>query len=100
MKKNFTWIVLLCLTFMSPSPVFAVDVCEVVICMYGKVTGNSPSECNSAERQFFSINAFKKKGRFDPTKTADMRRALLVRCSGADPKDIAEIISSFGKIRG
>jgi hypothetical protein len=43
MKKNFTWIVLLCLTFMIPSPVFAVDVCEVVICMYGKVTGNSPS---------------------------------------------------------
>ncbi|BET64936.1 hypothetical protein [Yersinia pseudotuberculosis] len=101
MKKNLIGAALLCLTFIIPAPVFAADVCEVVTCMYGKMTGGDGGEdCRAAERDFFSLNAFKKKGRFDPTKTADMRRSLLTGCSGADPKDIADIISKFGQIRG
>ncbi|OVZ83559.1 conjugal transfer protein [Yersinia kristensenii] len=104
MKLNIvkSTVVLLPLLFvgLSSLPAIAADPCEVVICMYGKVTGNSPSECNSAEGQFFSINAFKKKGRFDPTKTADMRKSLLGSCPMADPSKISEIISKFGRIRG
>lgn len=101
MKKILSGAVLLCLTFTIPAPVFAADVCEVVTCMYGKMTGGDGGEdCRAAERDFFSLNAFKKKGRFDPTKTADMRRALLNGCSGADPVEISKIIAKFGQIRG
>ncbi|KEJ47154.1 putative incN plasmid KikA protein [Escherichia coli 1-392-07_S4_C1] len=46
--------------------------------MYGKATGNSGgSECSSAERAFFKINAFKKHHRFNPGKTFDMRKEFL-----------------------
>ncbi|WP_423201717.1 hypothetical protein [Dickeya dianthicola] len=32
------------------------DACEVVICIYGKATGNGGgNECHSAERAFFNI---------------------------------------------
>lgn len=36
-------------------PVNNSDPCTVVLCMYGKATGNSSSECSGAERKFFSI---------------------------------------------
>ncbi|WP_373919854.1 conjugal transfer protein [Yersinia rochesterensis] len=66
MKKILSGAALLCLTFTIPAPVFAADVCEVVTCMYGKMTGGDGGEdCRAAERDFFSLNAFKKKGRFD-----------------------------------
>lgn len=101
MKKTFLGAALLCLTVTLPAPVFAADACDVVVCMYGKMTGGDGGEsCKSAERDFFSINAFKKKGRFDATKTADIRRALLNGCSGADPVEISKIIAKFGQIRG
>ncbi|HDX9051760.1 TPA: conjugal transfer protein [Yersinia enterocolitica] len=101
MKKILTGAALLCLMFTVSTPVLAADVCEVVVCMYGKVTGgDGGKDCTAAERDFFSINAFKKKGRFDPTKTADMRKALLNGCSGADPVEISKIIAKFGTIRG
>ncbi len=36
--------------------VMAADACEVVICIYGKATGNGGgNECHSAERAFFNI---------------------------------------------
>ncbi len=101
MKKNLIGAALLCLTFTIPPPVFAADACDVVVCMYGKMTGgDGGGSCAAAERDFFSLNAFKKKGRFDPTKTADMRRTLLNGCSGADPVEIVKIIAKFGQIRG
>lgn len=101
MKKNLIGAALLCLTFIIPAPVFAADACTVVVCMYGKVTGGDGGEdCKAAERAFFSINAFKKKGRFDATKTANWRKSLLTGCSGANPADITKIISKFGKVRG
>lgn len=101
MKKILTGAALLCLIFTIPAPVLAADACDIVVCMYGKMTGGDGGEsCSSAERDFFSINAFKKKGRFDPTKTADMRKALLNGCSGADPVEISKIIAKFGTIRG
>ncbi|KMK87263.1 hypothetical protein KCQ_05621 [Pectobacterium atrosepticum ICMP 1526] len=86
--------------FSSSSPVFAADACEVVLCMFGKVTGNSQSECSSAERAFFSINAFKKKGRFDPSQTFNMRRNFLGGCPSADPAEVSKILGAFGRIRG
>ena len=61
MKKTVIAATVLCLTAGTPIYSFAADPCEVVLCMYGKATGNSGgSECSSAERAFFKINAFKK----------------------------------------
>lgn len=92
---------LLCLSAGFSAPTFAADPCEVVLCMFGKATGNSGgSECSSAEKSFFKINAFKKKGRFDPSKTSNMRKEFLGECKAADPEAIAKIISQFGRIRG
>ncbi|MBS0847033.1 conjugal transfer protein [Citrobacter sp. JGM124] len=101
MKENTIAVALLCLTACTSTPTFAADPCQIVLCMYGKVTGNSGgSECRSAEKAFFSLNAFKKKGRFDPSKTSNMRKVLLGQCKTADPAAIAKIIGEFGRIRG
>lgn len=60
MKKTVIAAAVLCLTAGTPIYSFAADPCEVVLCMYGKATGNSGGgECSSAERAFFKINAFK-----------------------------------------
>lgn len=48
--------VMLCIAIVPPVYCFAADPCEVVLCMYGKATGNSGgSECHSAEKAFFNI---------------------------------------------
>ena len=58
MKKTAIAAALLCLTAGFSAPSFAADPCEVVLCMFGKVTGNSGgSECSSAEKAFFNINS-------------------------------------------
>lgn len=101
MKKIAIAAALLCLFAGFSAPSFAADPCKVVLCMYGKVTGNSGgSECSNAEKAFFSINSFKKHHRFNPSKTSNMRKDFLGECKAADPASIAKIISKFGRIRG
>lgn len=100
MKKTAIATVLLCLFAGFSTPSFASDPCEVVICMYGKVTGNSGGgSCNSAERDFFNIIKKNKQG-FLPNHTADARKALLVQCKAAEPSVINKIISKFGRMKG
>lgn len=90
---------LLCLAAGFSASSFAADPCESVLCLYGKATGNSGgSDCNGPENAFFSINSFKKHHRFNPSKTADMRKAFLLQCKAADPDAISKIISKFGRI--
>lgn len=101
MKKTVIAAAVLCLTAGTPIYSFAAAPCEVVLCMYGKATGNSGgSECHSAVRAFFKINAFKKHHRFNPTKTFNMRKQFLGQCSNADPVAVSKILSKFGKVRG
>lgn len=101
MKKIAIAAALLCLAAGFSTPSFAADPCEVVLCMYGKVTGNSGgSECRSAEKDFFRINAFKKKRRFNPGKTFDMRKQFLGQCKAADPTAVSKILAKFGRVRG
>lgn len=76
------------------------DPCQIVLCMWGKVEGGNESHCDSSIKKFFSLNAFKKKGRFDPSGTLDMRKELLNGCPAADPISVAKILSKFGRIRG
>ncbi|AYC19694.1 hypothetical protein DZA65_02816 [Dickeya dianthicola] len=101
MKKPIIAATLLCLAAGFSAPSFAADPCEVVLCMYGKATGNGGgNECSSAERAFFSINAFKKHHRFNPGKTFEMRRDFLAQCASADPAAVSQILSRFGRMRG
>lgn len=100
MKKTAIAAALLCLAAGYSAPSSAADACEVVLCMYGKATGNSGgSECSSAERQFFKIIKKDKNG-FLPGHTSDARKSFLVQCKAADPAAVSKIISKFGRVRG
>ncbi|ECK6787650.1 conjugal transfer protein [Salmonella enterica] len=101
MGKIFKGLIMLFIFSGLTTPVYAADPCEVVLCMYGKATGNSGgSECHSAERAFFKINSFKKHHRFNPTKTFNMRKQFLGQCSSADPAAVSKILSKFGRVKG
>jgi hypothetical protein len=90
----------LCIVSLLSSSVMASDACEVVLCMYGKATGNGGGkECSSAERTFFNIVKKNKHG-FLPSHTADAREAFLRECESADPTIISQIIRQFGRLRG
>ncbi len=90
----------LCIASLLSSPAMAADTCEVVLCMYGKTTGNGGGkECSSAERTFFNIVKKNIHG-FLPSHTADARKKFLLECGSADPDIIRQIISKFGRMRG
>ncbi|MFP1926872.1 conjugal transfer protein [Lonsdalea quercina] len=90
---------LFCMSLLLPSFVMAADACEIVLCLYGKTTGNGGgSECLSAERYFFKVVKKNRHG-FHPNRTAGARKTLLLECKLADPKIIDQIINKFGRIR-
>ncbi|EGD4232521.1 IncN plasmid KikA protein [Salmonella enterica subsp. enterica serovar Meleagridis] len=82
----------------------AADPCKVIMCMSGKLTGNSGgSECNSAEAAFFNIVKKNKHG-FLPNHTRDARKEFLNQCpdngaGGRNTEIIDKIISKYGKVR-
>ena len=91
---------MLCIVAGTPVYSFASDPCEVVLCMYGKATGNSGgSECLSAERAFFNIVKKNKHG-FLPNHTLNARKIFLGECASADPDAVNKILSRFGRFRG
>ncbi|KHS94528.1 MULTISPECIES: hypothetical protein [Pectobacterium] len=90
---------LFCMNFLLPSSVMAADACEIVLCLYGKTTGNGGGNgCQSAESSFFNVVKKSRHG-FHPNRTADARRDLLLECKSADPKVIDQIINKFGRVR-
>lgn len=100
MKKAISSALLLCIMASYLTSVMAADACEVVLCMYGKTTGNGGgNECHSAERAFFNIIKKNRHG-FLPDHTADARKSFLLECGSTDPIIISQIISKFGRVRG
>lgn len=100
MKYSAITAAMLCIAAGTPVYSFAADPCEVVLCMYGKATGNSGgSECRSAERAFFKIVKKNKHG-FLPSHTLNARKAFLGECASADPAAVNKILSIFGRVRG
>ncbi|GKW40904.1 conjugal transfer protein [Pectobacterium parvum] len=90
---------LFCMNFLLPSSVMAADACEIVLCLYGKTTGNGGGNgCQSAESSFFNVVKKSRHG-FHPNRTADARRDLLLECKSANPKIIDQIINKFGRVR-
>lgn len=71
-------------------------VCEVVLCMFGKLMGASQSECKSAEKKYFSI-LVKKKGDIRWGSTAKQRLKFLNSCPSPEND---RINSKFGKVLG
>jgi len=70
--------------------------CEVVLCMFGKMKGSSPSQCKSAEKKYFSILS-KKKGKIRWDRTARDRLNFLNKCPS--PENDA-INKKFGRVLG
>lgn len=100
MNKTILSVLLLCVMASCPTSVLAADACKVVLCMYGKATGNGgSSECHTAERAFFNI-AKKNRHGFLPDHTADARKSFLLECDSADPAAISRVISKYGRVRG
>lgn len=100
MKYTTIATVMLCIAIVPPVYCFAANPCEVVLCMYGKATGNSGgSECHSAEKTFFNIVKKNKHG-FLPGHTLNARKAFLGECASADPEAVNKILSRFGRLRG
>ncbi len=86
----------LCAPLFAFSPASqAADACEIVLCMYGKLTGNSQSECKSAEKEYFSI-VEKKKKKFSPSRTAKKRLEKLNECPSPEND---KINNKFGTMR-
>jgi methionyl-tRNA formyltransferase len=75
----------------EPNPV-----CEVVLCLFGKMSGASQSECKSAEKKYFSIIK-KKKGKIRWSDTAKERLNFLNGCPSPENDKIND---KFGKILG
>ena len=96
MKKGLTVAVLAASLFSFSGTASAADACEIVLCMYGKMVGKNPSECRSAQKDYFSIIATKK-GKFSPSRTAKARLKQLNKCPS--PENSA-INSKFGRLRG
>lgn len=100
MKKVILSVLFLGVIASYSTSAIAVDACEVVLCMYGKATGNGGgSECHSAERAFFNIVKKNRHG-FLPDHTADARKSFLSECDSAGPAAISQIISKYGRVRG
>lgn len=70
--------------------------CKVVVCMFGKMSGNSQSECKSAEREYFSI-VNKKRGKIRWSRTAKERLDYLNSCPSPENDKINDM---FGKVAG
>lgn len=99
MKKCITSLLFITLALPLSSPAMAADACEMVLCLYGKTTGNGGgNECRPAEQSFFNIVRKNKYG-FLPDHTADARESFLHQCTSADPAIIDKIISQFGRVR-
>ncbi|RMP16191.1 putative killer protein, partial [Pseudomonas syringae pv. delphinii] len=62
---------------LSSGSAFAGDPCKSVLCMFGRLTGNSGgSECRTAEQDYFSI-LVKKHGNIKWSQTATARQDYL-----------------------
>jgi hypothetical protein len=76
------------------------DSCTSVLCLYGKLTGNSGgSACSGPEKAYFSI-LVKKHGKIKWSDTASQRGKFLNSCDGADPSYNKKINDKFGTILG
>lgn len=101
-KPARTWGAALVLgTMLLSSPAaHAKDPCKMVMCMWGKFSGDDGGdECDSAEQEYFSI-LVKKKGKIRWSDTAKERLKQQNSCPTAERGKTKQINDKFGKARG
>ena len=75
------YLVLLGIT-VAASPAYASDPCQTLLCMAGKLQGQSGGgDCDTPIGDYFSIVKFGKHGRFNASGTASARLSFLNSCS-------------------
>lgn len=100
MKKILVVPFVACSLLLSiPNAYAGSDPCKVVLCMFGKLKGETPSECSSPVKDFFKIVS-KKHGKFNGGRTSNARSNFLKSCPTADSKIVKDIVSKFGSLRG
>lgn len=102
MKINLIAAVVLCMSASMHVPAVADEPCNMTLCMWGKVNGSDSEGCQDQIKKFFKKQV-SKKGAFQPSKTADARKNMLIKeCPSAKvPVEfINGIINKFGKLKG
>lgn len=101
MKKTAITAALLCLAVAGTARAESADPndpCAMVLCLAGKLKGESPHECDPTYKAFMSIYA-KKHGHFSPSRTSNKRKDKLNECPSADNGYIDKIISKYGRLK-
>ncbi|BCZ85741.1 hypothetical protein PTKU64_94160 (plasmid) [Paraburkholderia terrae] len=99
MKKALSFLLAILLG-LSATTVASASSCESLICMAGKVQGQSGGDdCNQAIKDFFSIKRYHH-GHLDLGPTSDARRQFLDQCPGSQQNagSLDEIMSQFGTV--
>lgn len=69
------------------------DPCATVMCLYGKLTGDSQSQCDPI------IKSFKKIGIKNPKKMIKKRTKFINSCPTADSAIRKMVLKAYGKIK-
>jgi hypothetical protein len=73
---------LLSITMVLVASTVYANPCETLLCMAGKLQGQSSgSDCSTPISDYFGIVRFGKHGRFSPSKTAAARLSFLNSCA-------------------
>lgn len=102
MKGKIAVFMLMSCCLLSTPSAFAQNdpACEAVVCLAGKIAGQSGgSACNGSINKYFSI-VVKKRGKFNPSRTADARNSWLSQCSTDTSGSISRINAKYGRVRG
>ncbi len=88
------------LTF-TASDAHAADPCESLLCMAGKLQGQSGGEaCGAPIGDYFAIIRFGRHGRFNPARTASARLSFLTSCTADGVGDWPmRINAAYGTLR-
>lgn len=99
-KKALSFLLALMLSASLSAAAWA-SPCDTLVCMTGKVTGQSGGDgCHQAIKDFFSIRR-EHRGHFDPDPTSNARRQFLDQCPDAqqaNASNVDQIIGLFGRV--
>jgi hypothetical protein len=97
MKKKVICGALVVAASVVSTSVFAADPCEVALCMFGLVDGQSSSQCQGAIVSYFSMIAWHN-GHPDLAATASQRLSFTSQCRQAGGQALGAIDKAFGSV--
>ena len=74
------------------------DNCEVLICMTGKVQGDTQAGCQTVNQRYFNVRVFTPY--YNAEATSSLRESLLNTCSGiaSNEQNVKAITQEFGRL--